>query len=204
MQIRYVRAVAVCLLLIAGQVSAADRSPQASQDAVAALKNYLLSDANSRPAIDKQPFAAVPLTKSDAETAQQLLWDDHVRQIRQSRAAEMKDRRLRDGKLEMPFFYEVFGDKPNASRSLFISMHGGGNAPKQLNDQQWENQKHLYRPAEGVYLAPRAPTNTWNLWHESHIDRMFARLIEDLIVFEDVDPNRVYIMGYSAGGDGVY
>jgi len=33
---------------------------------------------------------------------------------------------------------------------------------------------------------------------------MFGRLIENMIVFEDVDPNRVYIMGYSAGGDGVY
>ncbi|MDI9404318.1 MAG: dienelactone hydrolase family protein, partial [Limnohabitans sp.] len=29
-------------------------------------------------------------------------------------------------------------------------------------------------------------------------------LIRDMIVFEDVDPNRVYLMGYSAGGDGVY
>jgi len=29
-------------------------------------------------------------------------------------------------------------------------------------------------------------------------------LIENLIVFEQVDPNRVYILGYSAGGDGVY
>jgi hypothetical protein len=33
---------------------------------------------------------------------------------------------------------------------------------------------------------------------------MFDRLIENMIVFEDVDPNRVYVMGYSAGGDGVY
>ena len=55
-----------------------------------------------------------------------------------------------------------------------------------------------------MYLCPRAPTNTWMLWHESHIDTMFDRLIEDLIVLEDVDPNRVYLMGYSAGGDGVY
>ncbi|MFI5380674.1 MAG: alpha/beta hydrolase [Tepidisphaerales bacterium] len=204
MQIRLVPIVAACLLLAAEAASAADLSPQASQDAVAALQTYLAAESDSRPAIDKQPFAATPLTKADAETAQQLLWDDHVKQIRRTRAEEMKDRRLREGKLEMPFFYEVFGDKPKTGRSLFISMHGGGNAPKQLNDQQWENQKHLYRPAEGVYLAPRAPTNTWNLWHEPHIDRMFARLIEDLVVFEDVDPNRVYIMGYSAGGDGVY
>jgi predicted esterase len=104
----------------------------------------------------------------------------------------------------MPFFYSIHGEKPKGGRSLFISMHGGGNAPKALNDSQYENQKKLYAPEEGVYLAPRAPTNTWNLWHEPHIDRMFARLIEDLIVFEDVDPTRVYLMGYSAGGDGVY
>src|SRR5262249_9372937 len=42
------------------------------------------------------------------------------------------------------------------------------------------------------------------LWHESHIDRMFARLIEDLIALEDVNADRVYLLGYSAGGDGVY
>jgi hypothetical protein len=29
-------------------------------------------------------------------------------------------------------------------------------------------------------------------------------LIENLIVFEDVNPDRVYLLGYSAGGDGVY
>jgi hypothetical protein len=73
-----------------------------------------------------------------------------------------------------------------------------------VNDKQWNNQKTLYTVDEGIYLAPRAPTNTWNLWHEAHIDRMFARLIEDLIVLEDVNPNRVYVLGYSAGGDGVY
>ncbi len=49
-----------------------------------------------------------------------------------------------------------------------------------------------------------APTDTWNLWHQDHIDRMFGRLIENLIVFENVDADRVYIMGYSAGGDGVF
>src|SRR5690606_16491690 len=33
---------------------------------------------------------------------------------------------------------------------------------------------------------------------------LFERLVTNLIVFEGVDPNRVYVMGYSAGGDGVY
>ena len=64
--------------------------------------------------------------------------------------------------------------------------------------------KRLYQLKEGVYLVPRAPTDTWNLWHQGHIDGMFRRLIENMIVFENVGPDKVYIMGYSAGGDGVF
>jgi len=33
---------------------------------------------------------------------------------------------------------------------------------------------------------------------------MFTRLIENFIVFENVNPNKVYVLGYSSGGDGVY
>ena len=156
-----------------------------------------------RPSLE-QAFARVALSREEAEAAKRLLCEDHAAGIRADRAAEMNERRLRDGELVMPFYYQVFGEKPSTGRRLYISMHGGGGAPKHVNDQQWENQKRLYRPAEGVYLVPRAPTDTWNLWHQGHIDKMFSRLIENLIVFEDVDPNRVYLMGYSAGGDGVY
>jgi hypothetical protein len=133
-----------------------------------------------------------------------MLWQEHVRRIRETRAEEMKARELSDGDLKMPFYYKTFGDKPEGGRSMYISLHGGGGAPKRVNDRQWENQKQLYRLEEGVYVAPRAPTDAWNLWHQGHIDRLFGRLIENMIVFEDVDPNRVYLMGYSAGGDGVF
>lgn len=99
---------------------------------------------------------------------------------------------------------KLYGEKPVGERALFISMHGGGGAPARVNDQQWNNQTGLYQPQEGWYVAPRAPTNTWNLWHQPHIDALFSRLIEDMVATQGVDPNRVYLMGYSAGGDGVY
>jgi len=104
----------------------------------------------------------------------------------------------------MRWLEKTTGEAPADGRSLWISMHGGGNAPAALNDQQWRNQFQLYDPAEGIYVAPRAPTDTWNLWHEAHIDPMFARLIEDYVALRGVNPDKVYLMGYSAGGDGVW
>jgi hypothetical protein len=148
--------------------------------------------------------ASTPLTRDDAARALGILLDRHVAEIEASREAEVKAKRIKIGELEMKFEYKIFGEKPKEGRSLFLSMHGGGGAPARVNDQQYENQKGLYKPEEGVYLAPRAPSNTWDLWHQSHIDGFFERLIEDMVVFEGVDRDRVYLMGYSAGGDGVY
>lgn len=195
------RAMIASLILIAN-LSAADDTKSAA--ALQSLKIALAAKPKSLADLSSKDFAAVPLTKSDAATARMLLWDAHTALIQAERAKEIDDRKLVEDKLEMKFAFTTFGEKPKDGRSLWISLHGGGGAPARINDSQWENQKKLYKVDEGIYLAPRAPTNTWNLWHEAHIDRLFARLIEDLIVLEDVNPDRVYVLGYSAGGDGVY
>jgi predicted peptidase len=175
-----------------------------SGKAIKWLRDTVEKNPSSLAELTQGDHAQMPLTKADAHTARELIWKIHTAIIQKERAAELKARKLTEGQLEMPFDYTIFGKKPTNGWSLWISLHGGGNAPAQVNDQQWENQKKLYTLDEGIYLAPRAPTNTWNLWHEPHIDRLFTRLIEDLIVLEGVDPNRVYLLGYSAGGDGVY
>lgn len=151
-----------------------------------------------------EKFAAAPLTRQQSEEAAAMLWEWKLKRLREERKQEWGAKSITIGEKTMRFEYRVFGEKPAGGRSLFISMHGGGQTSKQVNDQQWRNQISLYRPKEGVYIAPRAPTDNWNLWHEPHIDAMFDRLIEDAIAFEDVNPDRVYLMGYSAGGDGVY
>lgn len=114
------------------------------------------------------------------------------------------EKSIKQDTLEMKFSYRILGEKPEDGRSLYISLHGGGNTSPAANDQQWKNQINLYTPKEGVYLAPRAPTNTWNLWHEDHIDDMFAKLIKAAVKNEGVNPNKVYLLGYSAGGDGTF
>jgi poly(3-hydroxybutyrate) depolymerase len=93
---------------------------------------------------------------------------------------------------------------PKDGRSLYISMHGGGECPKEVNDEQWMNQIYLYEPFEGVYVAPRAPWNTSDLWHRKGLDELLEDVIRACVVFEGVNPNKVYLLGYSAGGDGVW
>lgn len=175
-----------------------------SAAAVEALTEALAAKPPDPTTLADKDFATVPLTKADAATAREAIWKAHVAARKTDRAAELKAKKLTLDKLEMPYDYKTFGKAPAGGHSLWISMHGGGGAPKSVNDGQWENQKKLYTLTEGIYLAPRAPTNTWNLWHEGHIDRFFARLVEDFVAVEGVNPDKVYILGYSAGGDGVY
>ena len=173
-------------------------------DPVAGLADWLKQPVEQRTKLAEQPFAGIALTKEQAAKARQLLAADDLRQVRRRQAPEWINREISLGKLNMKFDVKVFGDKPATGRSLFISMHGGGNTATAVNDQQWENQKWLYQPAEGVYIAPRAPNDAWDMWFQPHIDTFFIQLIADAVAFKEVDVNRVYIMGYSAGGDGVF
>ncbi|MEM7477686.1 MAG: transglutaminase domain-containing protein [Planctomycetota bacterium] len=175
-----------------------------SEPATELLKKELEKASATLEEVAKMELASTGLSKEEAAEAKKLLVDFHQSKMRKERKAEHEAKVIRQGDLEMKFAYTVFGDRPESGRSLYISMHGGGGAPAALNDGQWRNQQRLYKLDEGVYVAPRAPTNTWNLWHQGHIDPMFTRLIENMILFEDVNPDRVYITGYSAGGDGVF
>jgi len=150
------------------------------------------------------PALETALTRAEAEAALQLLASDRLAQIANERKAELEARSITLGDKTLRWEEKVFGEAPAGGRRLWISLHGGGNAPARVNDRQWQNQARLYEPAEGVYVAPRAPTDTWNLWHESHIDPLFQRLIDGYVALRGVNPDTVYVLGYSAGGDGVW
>lgn len=189
---------ALLSLLLVGQTSVAQSTPEK------AIKKWLKLPVEDRPEFSAQPFATKSISGNEASAIKKLLLQDYKERVESEHAQEWKDKEITIGDDSMRFDYKVFGNKPKTGRSLFISMHGGGSTTARRNDQQWKNQIGLYKPDEGVYLAPRAPSDAWNMWHKPHIDGFFERIIQDAMVFEDVNPNRVYLMGYSAGGDGVY
>ena len=169
---------------------------------VGKLKNYLKENVLGN--VADQGFADKKLTEKGAIEAEQVLLEAWKKEVKRKyhRFWVLKNF-SRDG-LQMKLDYRVFGERPEDGRSLFISMHGGGNAPEALNTQQWKNQIRLYEPREGVYVAPRAPWDDWNMWFKPGLDEFFEALIQTAVVEMEVNPDKVYLLGYSAGGDGVW
>lgn len=107
-----------------------------------------------------------------------------------------------------PYTVKQVGTRPAKGWPLFIAMHGGGGAPKELNDSQWRHMQIYYKehPEAGgyLYLALRAPNDTWNGFYDNYVYPLIDNLILQFRLFGDIDPDKVFIMGYSHGGYGAY
>jgi hypothetical protein len=119
---------------------------------------------------------------------------------------EVEAKQVQFGNLVMPYTLREVGAKPEAGWAVFIPMHGGG-ANKPANDKSWGRTQRRYfdQPQGGyLYVTPRAPTDAWNGFYTDANLALTDRLLKQLRVFRDVDPNRVYLCGYSHGGYGAF
>jgi hypothetical protein len=108
-----------------------------------------------------------------------------------------------------PYLWRHVGTKPADGWALVIAMHGGGGAPKQVNDREWSYMYSTYyreHPEAGgyVYLALRAPNDAWNGFYDDAICPLVENLIEQFVLFDDVNPDKVYTLGASHGGYGAF
>ncbi len=125
----------------------------------------------------------------------------------QKRLTELETNEMHFGDVKMRYGLSVNGEPEENGYPLYIALHGGGyGETPHMNDSQWEHMKIYYKDSvkSGVYVACRGVRDTWDTHANPESFPLYDELITNMVLFKNVDPNKVYIMGFSAGGDGVY
>lgn len=121
---------------------------------------------------------------------------------------DFDDNQVRFGDHQSAYQVREVGQRPEKGWPLFIALHGGGNVPAKVNDAQWQRMQSYYKDQPSVggykYLALRAPNDTWNGFYDEYVPPLVTNLIRQFLVFGDVDPDKVFLLGYSHGGYGAF
>ncbi len=115
--------------------------------------------------------------------------------------------------LDMPYAVLQKGEKPANGWPLIIATHGGGGTSDKLsgphgwpvNTQEWNTQIKLslaLYPNNAIYFVPRMVNDNQGRWWKEYNCKAYAAMIRHAILFWDVDPNRIYMLGISEGGYG--
>jgi hypothetical protein len=149
------------------------------------------------------------LLVDNEEAVRQAVWKAYREAgIHADSKKEFEANQVRYQKHVSPYVVRKVGKMPAGGWPLFIAMHGGGGVPKAVNDGQWKHMQVYYHDHPGeagyLYLALRAPNDTWNGFYDNYVPPLVVNLIRQFIQFGDVDPDKVFLMGYSHGGYGAF
>ena len=106
----------------------------------------------------------------------------------------------------MKLYFEKIGQPDENGYPLYIALRGGGVGDKSVAEEQFSAMKDFYNVfiPSGIYVAPKCLIAYYDEHYRPESFIFYDRIIEDAIAFYNVDPNRIYIVGFSSGGDGVY
>lgn len=141
--------------------------------------------------------------------ARAVAWDAFLNApIHDGLFADAAAKIVRTGDRTSEYTVKEVGARPDDGWGLVIAMHGGGGVPKRVNDSQWRHMQVYYKdhPEAGgyLYVALRAPNDTWNGFYDTSIAPLIERLIRQFVVCAGVDPAKVVALGYSHGGYGAF
>jgi len=149
------------------------------------------------------------LLSKNEPAVRQAVWEAYTKApVHDSLRLDFESKQVRFKNHISPYTVKTVGTRPANGWALFIAMHGGGNAPQELNDSQWRHMQIYYRdhPEAGgyIYVALRAPDNSWNGFYTGYTYPLIQNLLRQFMLFGDVDPDKKFIMGYSHGGYGAF
>jgi poly(3-hydroxybutyrate) depolymerase len=146
----------------------------------------------------------------------ELVWQEYVESVSASepeRKSEIKKNRttkITIGKTTMKVQTKVIGQAPDDGYPVFLVYHGGGYDPTgTTNESQWSGMATRYTATgvAGIYISIRSVSDNESSGQIFSTDiswKFYDRIIEDCILYMNANPNQCYIVGYSAGGNGVY
>ena len=110
----------------------------------------------------------------------------------------------------MPYHLLAKGRKPESGWPLVIALHGGGGTDRaagphdwDVNTREWQTQVAFFQriyPGDALYLIPRMADDREGRWWYDHCQLAYDRLIRAALLFREVDPDRIHLIGISEGG----
>ena len=161
-------------------------------------------------------YASGVSTTEQIKELRSLVWQEYAEKVASEepgRADELKKNKvtyITIGRTKMKVRTVVVGKAPEGGYPLFLVYHGGGYDPNdQHNEEQWSGMGTRYTQTgvAGIYVAIRSVSDhevTGQIFSTDISWKFYDRIIADAILYMKANPDKVYIVGYSAGGDGVY
>lgn len=178
-----------------------------------ALAWFEASDAD-RSSIDftalDSPLAAALRDPERSASIKRQVWEAYRdANIHADSLEDLRANRVRHGGHESPYTIKTVGERPAQGWPLVIAMHGGGGTTQEFNDSQWRHMQIYYKDQFELgggykYIALRAPNNTWNGFYDDYVYPLIEKLINQHLLFSDINPDKVYAIGYSHGGYGAF
>ncbi len=160
---------------------------------------------NERPEIahEDRDDGKMPISGSAAEN--DPVYSAYIESIRDRETELFSGKMTIDG-ISMYISTEIIGQPDENGYPLYIGLRGGGNPDTSLAKEQYESMKtyYSYNMENGIYVVPCGFQASWDEHYRPESFLFYDRIIEDAIAFLGADPNRVYLTGFSSGGDGVY
>ena len=132
------------------------------------------------------------LSYEQAKNLEHKFYQEYADDLLLNRSLEIENKLISIENINLKYHIKFFGEMPLTGWSLFISLHGGGGVDPSINERQWNRHKGLYQLKQGILLTPRSPTDTWNMWHQEHIDKILNRLIQNMIAKYKINPNKCF------------
>ena len=167
--------------------------------------NFSSWDITTIPYYNNINLLNMTINKKDVEKTKNSLYQQYLEDI-SSRKNEMDTGLIKIDNTTMKFSMNIFGSPQKNGYPVYIALRGGGNTDIAIADEQYEIAKinYSYPIQSGILIVPYGVTVSYDEHYRPESFLFYDRFIQDAIAFYNADPNRVYLLGFSSGGDGVY